>query len=103
MGVLNKNELFNYLNKTRFTILSSENTNSLFCLDCIKSNISIFHNKNLPFSSELFEKNPTNVFGIDYNDEEESLKKIYSITKIEKHNTKKFFLKQNDFNNYLLL
>jgi len=103
LGVLNKNELFNYLNKTRFTILSSENTNSLFCLDCIKSNISIFHNKNLPFSSELFEKNPTNVYGIDYNDEEESLKKIYSITKIEKHNTKKFFLKQNDFNNYLLL
>jgi hypothetical protein len=45
LGILNKNQLNNYLQKTKFTILSGENTSSLFFLDCINNNVSIFYNK----------------------------------------------------------
>ena len=97
MGILSKNQLNNYLQQTKFTILSGENTSSLFFLDCINNNVSIFYNKESIPSYDLFKIKPSSLFPIDYNNTNQSLKQIYEITPIEKHNIKKYNLKKINF------
>ena len=90
LGILNKKQLNNYLQKTKFTILSGENTSSLFFLDCINNNVSIFYNKESIPSYDLFKIKPSSLFPIDYKNPNQSLKEIYQIVPIEKHNIKKY-------------
>ena len=82
LGILNKKQLNNYLQKTKFTILSGENTSSLFFLDCINNNVSIFYNKESIPSYDLFKIKPSSLFPIDYNNPNQSLKEIYQIVPI---------------------
>jgi hypothetical protein len=97
LGILNKNQLNNYLQKTKFTILSGENTSSLFFLDCINNNVSIFYNKESIPSYDLFKIKPSSLFPIDYKNTNQSLKEIYQIVPNEKLNIKKYNLKKINF------
>ena len=49
LGNINKNNLYNILQKTKYSLISAENIYSFFAIDCLSNGVHVFyHNTNKP-------------------------------------------------------
>lgn len=55
-GLISREEVLNLCEKTKYTIISSENFYSLFCFDCISRGVKVFFDENLDFDKEFLDK-----------------------------------------------
>jgi glycosyltransferase involved in cell wall biosynthesis len=79
LGIVDNKIILDYLNQTKFSIVSDETLFSFFMLDCLSKNVGIFYNK----KNYTFDKRLTNFVAkfhqINFNDFEESLSKINEV------------------------
>jgi hypothetical protein len=78
LKILDNNTVQEYLNRTKFTILSNENFHSFYCLEAIKNNVNLFYSKN-QYTGIDWIKSSVKIFALDYNAEIESINKIKEI------------------------
>ena len=79
LGTVDNKIILNYLNQTKFSIVSDETLFSFFMLDCLSKNVAVFYNKkNYTFDQRLINL-VAKVHQINFNNFEESLSKINEI------------------------
>ena len=79
LGTVDNKIILNYLNQTKFSIVSDETLFSFFMLDCLSKNVAVFYNKkNYTFDQRLINL-VAKVHEINFNNFEESLSKINEI------------------------
>ena len=78
-GFVDRQEVLNLCKRAKFSILSTENFNSLFSYECIQSGVKVFFNKENEYDMELVEQNK--IYPINIYDLEESSKHIVNIAK----------------------
>ena len=79
-----------YLDRAKYSINSGENFYTLFAIDCIASDVKVFYNKNIRPSKIYFDNSL--LVGLNFNNFQNSLKKIILSTKVPK----KRILKSSD-------
>lgn len=90
LGNIKKDLLMSYLDRAKYSINSGENFYTLFAIDCIASDVKVFYNKNIRPSKIYFDNSL--VVGLNFNNFQNSLKKIILSTKVPK----KRILKSSD-------
>lgn len=79
LGTVDNKIILDYLNQTKFSIVSDETLFSFFMLDCLSKNVGIFYNKkNYTFDKRLINL-VAKVHQINFIDFEESLSKINEV------------------------
>ena len=73
-GQISRNEVIELCNNSKFTILSLENFNSLFSLECINSGTKVFFNNENEYEKKL--ENENKVFPINIYDLKSSIELI---------------------------
>ena len=100
LGNINKNDLYNILQKTKYSLISAENIYSFFAVDCLSNGVHVFyHNASKPLIN--LKKNMTPV---DYY-RQDLLKKLLE-KKLKKNfqKQKKIIFKSNkDFSEYFTI
>ena len=98
MGYISRNKIKKLLVKTKYTFGSSENLYTLFVLDAIARNVTVFYDKNLKkFNTKIkFSK----LISVDFYDTLKTTK--YIINKIYnfKKNKKNDFFNKNNYEQY---
>ena len=100
MGNINKNNLYNILQKTKYSLLSAENIYSFFALDCLSNGVHVFyHNTSKPLINLKKNMTPLNYYRQDLIKKflEKKLKKRF------KKQKKISFKNNRDFSKYFIL
>ncbi len=83
--IINNNEVLEYLNRTKFTLISNENFFSMFALEAINNNVNLFYNKDHKINNKWLESSKK-VTKLDYLEVKESVEKIKKeISNFEKY------------------
>ena len=100
LGNINKDNLYNILQKTKYSLLSAENIYSFFALDCLSNGVHVFyHNTSKPLINLKKNMTPLNYYRQD-------LIKKFLEKKLKKRlkKQKKISFKNNrDFSKYFIL
>ncbi len=100
MGNINKKDLYNILQKTKYSLLSAENIYSFFGLDCLSNGVHVFyHNASKPLVNLKKNMTPVNYYRQDLVKKllEKKLKKRFQ-------KQKKIIFKNNkDFSKYFII
>jgi glycosyltransferase involved in cell wall biosynthesis len=84
--IINNSEVQEYLNRTKFTLISNENFFSMFALEAIKNNVNLFYNKDHKITNKWLESSKK-ITKIDYLEVIESIEKIKEeISNFENYN-----------------
>lgn len=84
--IINNSEVQEYLNRTKFTLISNENFFSIFALEAIKNNVNLFYNKHHKITNKWLESSKK-ITKIDYLEVIESIEKIKEeISNFENYN-----------------
>ncbi len=100
LGNINKNNLYNILQKTKYSLLSAENIYSFFALDCLSNGVHVFyHNTSKPLINLKKNMTPLNYYRQDLIKKflEKKLKKRF------KKQKKISFKNNRDFSKYFIL
>ncbi len=89
LGTVENKVILNYLSQSKFSIVSDETLFSFFMLDCLRNSVTIFYNKKDYNSDEKLSDIVSKIHEINFNNFEESIKKI-----------KKVFIETKDIPNY---
>lgn len=73
--ILKNKKVHEYLNRSKFTILSDENFYSLFCFEAIQNNVNLFYNMKKKINLEFF-KNNKKIIPLDYSNDLAAIDKI---------------------------
>lgn len=73
-GMIQNDKVLELCSKSRFTMLSSENFYSLFCLECLKTNTIVCFDKSNVYEKELLDLKK--IIPLDYDDFENNIKII---------------------------
>ena len=65
-GIIEIKKVREYLNRSKFTLVSSENFYSFYFLDAITNNVNLFYDKNTKLNLELLDINNKKIISIDY-------------------------------------
>ena len=96
-GNINKKQLFNILQRTKYSLISSENIYSLFSLDCLSNGVIVFYNKKTN-PIKIISKN---MIPVNYENSKTLYKKISTqLKKIYKKPNKIQLMKKNEFETY---
>jgi hypothetical protein len=97
-GYKSRDAVKQLLLKTKFTFGSTENLYTLFVLDAISKDVTIFYDKNLrSFNREI---NYNKIVPINFENKKETLKYILKYILKTKINKKKNFFKRKNYNEY---
>jgi hypothetical protein len=84
--IINNSEVQEYLNRTKFTLISNENFFSMFTLEAIKNNVNLIYNKDHKITNKWIESSKK-IVKIDYLEVIESIEKIKEkISNFENYN-----------------
>lgn len=97
LGKINQKKLYKFIVKTKYTLISTENLYSLFCIDCLKNGVHVLYHKEINPTEEI-KKNMTR---INYN--KFPIKRIKRILNQEYKEPKKIVFKnQNYYDDYFM-
>ena len=82
LGNINRDKLFKYLARTKFSVSSSENFYSLFALDCIANDVLLFINKKNYLNKNYFPRYSLKT--INFNHFNQSFKQLIRVKKKNK-------------------
>ena len=100
LGNISKKDLYNILQKTKYSLLSAENIYSFFAIDCLSNGVHVFyHNASKPLINLKKNMTPLNYLRQDLIKKllEKKLKKRFQKQK------KITFKNNNDFSKHLIL
>ena len=100
MGNINKKDLYNILQKTKYSLISAENIYSFFALDCLSNGVHVFyHNGSKPIINLKKNMTPVNYYRQDL--VKKSLEKQFK--KRFKKQKKIYFKSNRDFSKYFII
>lgn len=96
-GHINRNQLFNILQRTKYSLISSENIYSFFSLDCLSNGVIVFYNK----KTNPIKATSKNMIPVDYENSKILYKQISTQLKKEYKKPNKIqLMKKNEFETY---